>query len=168
MYEKDTFDIDIPSVDEKFLTKLQDISFIFTKFANVESVKNLFNDDEMFELEEENAKYENAFYYLNKHINKLVNSDSSILIDPINGDYKQSLTDIFVTNDATWINVTHDNFQPYILPEKMLLIRQQVIEDRKYINDIIESNNKMIYGGYGGYGRSKHCSFDYIGLVEIE
>ena len=52
----------------------------------------------------------------------VVNSHNIVLIDSINGDYGQSLNDIFVTNDAKWINVTHDNFQPYILPERIVLI----------------------------------------------
>ena len=120
--DNDLFSINMAPANGNFLGKLKDINVIFTKFASVKRIKKLFSDKEMVKLERDGKKHKSAFYYLNKHINKLVNSDNIILIDPINDDYRQKLIDIFVTNDAKWINVTHDNFQACISPEKMLLI----------------------------------------------
>ena len=153
---------DIDLQIHNFLDKLKDINIIFTKFRNVKQIQQLFNSRKMRKLEIQSKQHEIAFYSLNKRINTLVNSNNIIHIDPINDDYRQKLIDILVTNDAKWINVTQDNFQPYISREKLFAIAEQVIKDYAYINRIIDSNNKMIYGGYD---RNRNYNFDYVGFV---
>ena len=150
------------SVDANFLEKLNDISIVFTKFPSVESIKNVFSDKEIRRWARKNtSKHGSAFYYLNKHINKLVNSDKIILIDPINGNFKASKHDIFMTNDAKWIKACDANFQAYIAPDKMFRIKQQVVQDIKYVKRIIETNKNV--RGVGNFG-----NFDYFGYIQCK
>ena len=163
--DSDDNGVEIISVNANFFDKLSDICIVFTKFSSIESIKNLFSKNEMRKLEKEHKKNKNAFYYLNKHIHdKLVKNNNIILIDPINGNYKNVLSDIFSgnknnnNNNGKWIEAGNDNFQAYISPERMLTIRDQVNRDYKYIKRVLNSNNSQkIYNS---------CNFDYFALIE--